>query len=126
MIIYHIEVKKMGFGPIVYEKEREILVFKHGDLEGIVKVCLMLETGRWTYVNVTITGKLRQQCEEGHSEVELDKKDLSIEVRDQDSLTTAKEEINEAVKTMKEALRELENKILMSEEFIDNYIRQDI
>ena len=113
----------MGLGLIVHEKEGEIPIFKIGDLQGIVKVYLSLETGKWNYVNASITGKLRQKNDEGEEySIEISRKDLSIEIRDQDSLAKIKEEVDEAIETMKEALRELENKIIKGKEFIDSYI----
>ena len=109
-------------GLEIYEKEKEIPIFKIGDCEGIVKVYLSLEAGVWTYVNALVVGKIRQQYEEEEHNVELGRKDLSVEIKDQDSLTKFREELDEAIKNMKNVLYDHEDKMIKGKEFIDSYM----
>ena len=111
----------MGLGLVVHEREREVPMFKHGDCEGIITVHLMLEVGKWIYMNVSITAKIRQKNEEEELSIELDRKDLSLEVRDQDSLTKYKQELSEAIEAMKNVLYDYQNRMLKGIEFIDSY-----
>ncbi len=111
----------MGLGLVIYEKDREIPVFKHGDCEGVIIVHMTLEAGRWVEVNAHIVEKLRQKNEEGEEySVELSRKDLSVDVKDQD-LTKFKEELSETIEAMKNVLYDYQNRMLKGIEFIDSY-----